>query len=409
MLASIDSQINKILGKLIKIRRALHANPEVSGKEEETMAFIAGILESLDMQVKRNIGGFGLFGTLRGGNSGKTIAIRADMDALPITEKKGSIYRSKREGVMHACGHDIHMTVAIGAAMVLTQLANKLNGNVRFIFQPCEEGVGGAREMMKAGVLKNPDVDAILGLHVLPSLNTGEIGIKRGTMMASADKLEIVINGRSGHAAQPHKTVDAILVASMVINAIHHIVSRQIDPFTPSIISLGMINGGTAPNIIANRVEIRGTVRSLTDEVREQLSKAIEKVVKGVTSSMGASYEYRFTKGSPPLINDDSITNLIEETAKTLVGADNVIQLEHPTLGGEDFSFFLQKVQGAFFRLGTGNEKKDTRHPLHNEMFDADEDSIAVGVRVMANSVFNYLKGKSLKGNFSKGKKDGTD
>jgi amidohydrolase len=394
MLSLIKSELEKIDDKLVKIRRSLHENPELSGKEEETMAFIAGILESLGLDVKRNLGGFGVTGTLFGSSEGKTIALRADMDALPITEKKNSKYKSKVEGVMHACGHDMHMTVLIGAAMVLSRMTDKLSGNVKFVFQPAEETVGGARGMIEDGVLQDPKIDAMMGLHVTPLIETGKIGIKYGTMMASSDKVHIVIKGRSGHAARPHETVDAIWVASMVINAIHHIVSRQIDPLMPAIISLGMINGGTAPNIIANRVEIIGTARALTEDVRLDISGSIEKVIKGVTDGMGADYEYTFTKGPPPLINDVELTKLVEKTAESALGKDNVEIIDKPTMGGEDFALYLDYIPGIFFRLGSASKEKDTHHPLHNEMFDVDDDAIDVGVKVMALSVINYLRGQ---------------
>ncbi|MFC1856326.1 M20 family metallopeptidase [Thermodesulfobacteriota bacterium] len=392
MQEKIKAEILKINDRLVQIRKSLHANPELSDVEEETSAFIAGILESLGISVKRNVGGYGVVGTLRGKKGGKTIAMRADIDALPITEKRDSDYRSKNSGVMHACGHDMHMAVLIGAAMVLSTLTGKFTGCIRFIFQPCEEKVCGAKGMMDEGALKNPKVDAMIGLHVLPSLKTGEIGVRYGTMMASADKVKIVIKGRSGHAAQPHESIDAILVASVVITAIHHIVSRQVDPLMPAIISLGMINGGTAPNIIANRVEIFGTVRSLTEELRLSLAKKIEKVIKGVTAGMGADYEYSFTKGPPPLINDDDMTRLVEKSAGSIIGSENVVTIDKPTMGGEDFALYLKKVPGVFFRLGTGSEEKDTCHPLHNEMFDVDDDAIPTGVSVMVLSALNFLK-----------------
>ncbi len=394
MINQVNTEIKNVTKRLINIKRTLHANPELSNLEEETMAFIAGILETLGLDVTMNFGGFGVVGTLRGKKPGKTIAIRADMDALPITETKDTAYKSKNHGIMHACGHDAHMTVVIGAAMVLSKIADKLKGNVKFIFQPCEEAVCGANRMISEGVMKKPDIDAIMGLHVLPSMKTGTIGIKYGTMMAAADKLDIIIKGKSGHAAQPHKTVDTILVAAMVINAIHQIVSRRIDPLTPAIISIGMINGGTAPNIIADRVALKGTVRSLTEDVRDSISKTIETVVNGVTQAMGAGYEYSFEKGSPPLKNDDKMVDLLKITAEKALGKKNVSIIDEPTMGGEDFSMFLKEAPGVFFRLGSGNEKKDTHHPLHNNMFDVDEDAIAVGVKVMVMSALNFLEGK---------------
>jgi len=393
MQSTIEKEISKIKDTLTKIRRDFHKNPELSGQEEETMAFIAGILESLGLSVTRNVGGYGITGTLFGKKGGRTIALRADMDALPITEKRDCDYKSTRPGIMHACGHDMHMAVLIGAAMVLSKVKEKLAGNVKFVFQPAEETVGGARGMMADGVLNDPKVDTMIGLHVTPLIETGKVGIKYGTMMASADKVHIVIKGRSGHAAQPHCTVDAIWVAAMVINAIHQIVSRRIDPLMPAIISLGMISGGTAPNIIADRVEITGTARSLTAEVREGLAEMIENVIKGVTDSVGADYEYTFTKGPPSLDNDEKMTDLVKATAISALGEDNVERIQKPTMGGEDFALYLNEIPGVFFRLGTGSKKRDTLHPLHNEMFDVDDDAITSGVLVMAMSVIKYLKG----------------
>ena len=389
----ICAKADEIKERVVKFRREMHRNPELSGKEEKTAAFVAGMLDTSDIEVRRGVGGFGVVGLLKGtargnvksGGKRQTIALRADMDALPLQDKKKVEYASCVPGVMHACGHDVHTAVLMGTAIVLSGLRDRLRGNVKFIFQPSEEmPFGGAEFMIKDGVLKDPVPAAIVALHAFPELPAGVVGHRPGMMTASADRIRIVVKGRSGHASRPHQSVDAVLVSSMVINAIHHIVSRRTDPLHPAVISIGMICGGSAPNVIADMVEMQGTVRTLNAEARAKMPSHIEEVVKGVTSATGAEYEFEYTLGSPSVVNDAGLDAHIAGCAVDILGEERVVKMEDPLMGAEDFSLFAEKVPGVLFRLGTTNAKKGVTAQLHNSLFDVDEECLAVGVKMMS-------------------------
>ncbi|MBE9503131.1 MAG: amidohydrolase [Proteobacteria bacterium] len=378
--------------RLVKFRREIHMNPELSGNEKDTAAFIAGILEANDIEVKRGVGGHGVVGILRGRLEGKTIALRADMDALPIQDKKDVDYASKVPGVMHACGHDVHTTVLLGAAITLGSVRERLKGSVKFIFQPAEEITTGAESMIKEGVLEDPVPSAIVALHCFPELQVGTVGHRPGMMTAAADRIKIVVNGRSGHASRPHQTVDAVLVSSMMINALHHIVSRRTDPLQPSVISIGTIKGGTAENIVADHVEMEGTVRTLDLKLRERMPTLIEDVVKGIAGAMGAKYKFSYSFDCPSVSNDKEVDNLVSQCASQVIGDDKVILLNEPMMGSEDFALFTEKIPGALFRLGTGNADNGITSSLHNSSFDVDEESLFVGTELMAWIAVNYLE-----------------
>jgi amidohydrolase len=314
------------------------------------------------------------------------------MDALPLQDAKETDYASEVEGVMHSCGHDVHTAILLGVATVMSRLKEELDGSVKLIFQPSEEqAVGGAGAMIEDGALENPVPSAILALHVMPELPVGTIGCRSGVMTASSDRVDITIHGRSGHAARPHQTIDAILVSSHVISALQHIISRRIDPLHPAVITIGTISGGTVANIVADTVEMTGTVRSLNSAIRDQLPDLIEQVVKGITESMGAGYDFTFTRGNPSVVNDETLTSLVMGAGRDILGSDKVIDLAEPTMGGEDFSLFAEKVPGTFIRLGVGNNEKGIVHPLHHILFDIDEDALPIGVKVMAWSALRYL------------------
>ena len=391
MLDQIKDGVEEIKERLIKFRRELHRNPELSGSEENTASFVAGVLEANDIEVKRNVGGHGVVGMLKSGRKGPVIALRADMDALPIQDRKDVEYASSVPGVMHACGHDVHTAILMGTAIVLSCLREKLNGDVMFIFQPSEENMAGAEAMIKAGVLEDPVPETIVALHCLPEMEVGKVGVKPGMMTAAADRVRIVIKGRSGHASRPHQTVDAVLVSSMVINAIHHIVSRRTDPLHPAVISIGTIKGGTAENIIADCVEMEGTVRTLDRDLRERMPQVIEEVVKGVTQSMGAKYEFHYSFECPSVLNDRSLNNFVKERVANVLGEEGVVELEEPMMGSEDFALFTEKVPGVLLRLGTGNEREGIVSHLHNSTFDVDEECLLIGTRVMAWIAAGYL------------------
>ena len=386
----IFKKIEEIDEHIIQIRHDLHKNPELSGKEEDTKFLIKGILEAVGYEITESDKHYGLVADLIVDEKKNTVAIRADMDALPIEEQTKRPYASKKKGVMHACGHDSHTAIALGVALALIEFKSELPGNVRFIFQPSEESKeGGSIEMIKEGCLEG--VDAIFGLHAYPYLNTGQIGYKYGVMMASADVFSVEVFGKSSHGARPHEGVDAILVTSMIVNSLNHIVSRRIDPLHPAVISLGTIEGGKAPNIICDHVLFKGTVRTVNEEVRKDIPKMMEKSIAGICASMGARYKFDYQFGQPELINDNKMVDIIVGEAKKIIGEENCIDLESPVMGGEDFSEYLQIVPGAFFRLGTCNEEKGTCVPQHNSRFDVDDDALDIGMKVIASSAIEFL------------------
>lgn len=391
--AEIFREIDRINDKIVKIRRDLHANPELSGSEEHTKFLIKGILEATGISVTEFEGNNGLAANIIKDPKLKTVAIRGDMDALPISEETGAAYASKTPGIMHACGHDSHTAIAIGCALALNARQEKLPGNIRFIFQPSEETKeGGSIDLIKAGVLEG--VDAIFGLHAYPYLNTGKIGYKHGVMMASADIFTIEIFGRSSHGARPHEGVDAILVTSMIVNSLNHIVSRRIDPLHPAVISLGTIEGGRAPNVICNHVILTGTVRTVNEEVRNKIPAMMEESIKGICHSMGATYNFDYDFGQPELINDNTMVDLLIREASGIIGKENCIDLNDPVMGGEDFAEYLQTVKGAFIRLGTCNEAKGTCVPQHNSRFDVDDDALKIGMKVLTATAIGFLNEK---------------
>jgi amidohydrolase len=385
--------INNIDSEIIEIRHNIHAHPELSGKEKNTKAMVKHILEHYGYTVKEYPTHYGISADLITKDSAKMVAIRGDMDALPIIEKTGKPYASKIEGIMHACGHDAHTANLLGVAIGLKLLSQKhnLDGNFRFIFQPSEESKeGGSVDMIKEGVLNG--VDMILGLHVYPYLPTGQIGYKYGVMMASADIFSIEIYGKSAHGARPHEGIDAILVTSMVVNSLNHIVSRRIDPLHPAVISLGTINGGRASNIICDDVIVTGTVRTINEEIRKKIPIMMEESIKGVCKSMGAEYKFSYQFGQPELINNNEIVDILVKEAKKIIGDKNTVNLLDPVMGGEDFSEYLKIVPGSFFRLGTANHEKGTDYSQHNSMFDVDDDALKIGMKILGATALEYIR-----------------
>ena len=385
--------IDEINERVIAIRQDLHAHPELSGHEEHTKYLVKGILEANGYEIKESDRHFGLIADLKVDENAKTIAIRADMDALPIEERTDKPYASREKGIMHACGHDSHTAIALGVAIAVATHKEELPGNIRFIFQPSEESMeGGSTEMIEEGALEG--VDSILGLHAYPYLNSGEIGYKYGVMMASADIFTIEIFGKSAHGARPHEGVDAILVTSMIVNSLNHIVSRMIDPLHPAVISLGTIEGGTASNIICDHVLLKGTVRTINEEIRNNIPKMMESSIEGISRSMGAKYKFDYEFGQPELINHKEIVDIIVEEAKNIIGEAQTIDLIDPVMGGEDFAQYLKNIPGAFFRLGTCNKEKQTCVPQHNSRFDVDDDALQVGMKIIGASALEFLSKK---------------
>ena len=374
--------IESINDKVVALRHQLHEHPELSGAEKETTHLLKTMMEKAGLKVTTYTEHYGLVADLVVDASKPFVALRADIDALPIEEQSGAPYASREAGIMHACGHDSHTAILLGTALAMEQLRPELTHNIRFIFQPAEEITqGGSSQMIEDGALDN--VKAIFGLHAYPYLNTGQIGYKYGVMLASADTFEIEIFGKSSHGARPHEGVDAILVTSMAVNSLNHIVSRQIDPLHPAVISLGTIEGGKAANVLCDHVKLCGTVRSVNHDVRHSIPKMMEISLQGISRSMHATYKFHYNYGSPEVCNHDAMVDLLRRSAEDVIGEDNTVDLADPVMGGEDFGRYLELVPGAFFRLGTCNVDKGTCVSQHNSRFDVDDDALIIGMKIM--------------------------
>jgi amidohydrolase len=388
MLSRIKDLSATLAPRLIEIRRHIHSHPELSGQEYQTAAYVAGVLSSCGLQVKEGIGKVGVVGELSGsGRDRRLLAIRTDMDALPIQERTGLEFASRQTGIMHACGHDVHTTVGLGTAMVLSQLGEILPGNLRFLFQPAEEIAQGAMWMVQDGVMEG--VSSILSTHVFPSIPAGVVGIRYGTLTAAADDLEIVILGESGHGARPHEATDAIWIASQVITALQQAIARTQNPLRPVVLTIGQINGGRAPNVIADQVRLLGTVRSLHPETSAALPQWIEGIVAGVCQTYGARCEVNYRRGVPAVQNDLKLTQLLESAAQEAWGQKSVLIIPEASLGAEDFSVYLQQAPGSMFRLGVGFRDRHN-YPLHHPQFAIDESAIITGVVTFAYAAWKY-------------------
>lgn len=388
MLSQIKSIVETITPRLLEIRRHLHSHPELSGQEYKTAAYVAGVLSSCGLRVQELVGKTGVVAELPGDGDRRLLAIRADMDALPIAERVELPFTSTQPGIMHACGHDVHTTVGLGTAMVLAQLGIPLPGTVRFLFQPAEETAQGARWMIEDGVMEG--VSAILGLHVYPTVPAQTIGIRYGALTAAADDLEIVIIGESGHGARPHEAIDAIWIASQVVTTLQQSISRTQNPLHPVVLTIGQISGGRAPNVIADTVKLSGTVRSLHPDSRSHLPQWIETIVAGVCQPFGAKYDVTFRRGVPSVLNDPALTELTAQCASAALGSDRIQLIHEPSLGAEDFSLYLEHAPGTMFRLGVGFTDRAVNYPLHHPKFEVDETAIAAGVATLAYASTQY-------------------
>ena len=388
MLSEIKNIAESLAPRLVEIRRHIHANPELSGQEYQTAAYIAGVLSSCGLSVQEAVGKTGVKGELAGkGSDRRILAIRADMDALPIQERTDLDFASRKPGIMHACGHDVHATVGLGVAMVLSRLSEPLGGKIRFLFQPAEEIAQGASWMIREGVMR--DVSAVLGLHVFPSIPARSIGVRYGALTAAADDLEIFIQGESGHGARPHEAIDAIWIASQVITTLQQAISRTQNPLRPIVLTIGQISGGRAPNVIADQVRMAGTVRSLHPETHAHLPEWIESLVTNVCSTYNAKCQVKYRRGVPSVQNDQFLTRLVEEAALEAWGRDRVLILSEPSMGAEDFSLYLQQAPGTMFRLGVGSPNL-LNPPLHHPEFLVDESAILTGVITLAYAAYKY-------------------
>jgi amidohydrolase len=370
--------------EFIEIRHHLHAHPELSYKEYETSRFVQAKLESFGIPF-RVMAETGVVGIIEGKNPAKrTVALRADMDALPIKEENQVPYKSLHEGVMHACGHDVHTTCLLGASRILNELKDEWEGTVKLIFQPGEEkNPGGASIMIKEGVLENPKPESIFGLHVHPGLETGKLSFRGGQVMASADEIYITIKGKGGHAAAPHLTADTILIASHLIVGLQQLISRNRDPFQSSVLSITSFQGGYTTNVIPSEVKLMGTFRALNEEWRFKAHELIRKMATGMVESMGAGIDLHIDVGYPTVYNNEELNNRARAFAEEFMGKENV-QTTEMRMGAEDFGYYSQKIPGCFYRLGVGNIAKGISAGVHTPVFNIDENAIEIGIGIMA-------------------------
>ncbi len=389
--AKIKSEVEKNTTDFLEIRKHLHKHPELSNKEVETAKYISTRLKSLGLSVQEGVAGTGLVTVIQGKPGSRVVAVRADMDALPITESTGLPYASVNKGVMHACGHDVHMTVGLGAAIVLNSMKDQFEGQVKFIFQPAEEGMGGANVMVEEGALKNPDVDVIFGLHCLPGAPAGAVSYVSGGVMASADGFSITIKGKGTHASSPWQGIDPIVTAANVLTSLQNIRSRRTDTREALVITVGTINGGTRSNIISDEVHMTGTIRTHDQELREKIPGLMEQVIKGVCEANGAEYVFRHNYGIGVTNNDPPLTAWSVAQLKSVLGEENVTKAM-PFMGAEDFSKFSDVVPGFFMFLGVTKENNpNSMYSLHNSNFAPDDSSVPAGVESMVNLVMKYL------------------
>ncbi|HKQ99137.1 MAG TPA: amidohydrolase [Pyrinomonadaceae bacterium] len=392
----IAQAAESLRAQLIAQRRDFHMHPELSNREERTSRIVAERLRALGLEeVKTGVGKHGVTALLKGAKPGAVVAVRADMDALPIQEVNDVPYKSQVPGVKHACGHDAHTTVELGVAEVLSKMRGEISGTIKFIFQPAEEGPpageeGGAKLMIKEGAMENPRPSAIFGLHTLPSIEAGQIGYHIGPAMASSDHIFITIRGKSSHGAQPHTGVDAIVVAAECVMALQTIHSRRIDPQEALVITIGQIQGGRRNNIIADEVKMEGTMRTFNEDVRRRAQTLMREMLQSVTAAYGATFELEFKENGALTFNDPQLVEEMLPTLRRVAGNQNVLSIK-PFMPAEDFSYYQKVSPGFYYFLGVGNRARGINSPWHTADFDIDEESLVVGVKVMSNVLLDYL------------------
>jgi amidohydrolase len=384
---NISPEVKTNLKELVALRRAIHQNPEQGFKEFKTAALVRSRLKAWGVDHK-SMCGTGTVALIKGSRPGPTMLIRADMDALPLQELNKVSYCSRTKGIMHACGHDGHTAMALLAAKLLQKRRTSFRGNVKIMFQPAEEGPGGAGPMISEGLLKG--VDAAFAIHMWNDLPTGRVGVRSGPVFASSDEFRITVVGRGGHGAAPHQTIDPVAAAAQIITACQNIVSRKVDPTKSAVVTFGQIHGGTRHNIIPDTVEMTGTVRAFEEPVRKQMQREIPKVAGGVASALGAKIEFHYRVGYPPTVNEESMTDLVRDSVREAAGTAAAVE-QDISMGAEDMSLVLQEVPGCYFFLGSMNPRKGLVHPHHSAHFDFDEEALPLGVETWLRLAQRFL------------------
>ncbi len=391
-LQALDTAVAAMTPELVETRRDFHRWPELSFSEVQTAARIAQALHGLGLEVETGVARTGLVAVLRGARPGKTLLVRADIDALPLHEEATHSYVSRNPGIMHACGHDAHMAMLLGAIRFLVEHRDRLVGTIKFVFQPAEEGPGGADLMIAEGVLENPRVDAALGYHIWNELPVGTIGVRSGPLMASSDEFELHVHGQGSHGADPHLGTDAVVVAAHIVTALQTVVSRMVSPLESAVLTIGQITSGSGHNIIAQHALMTGTVRTFNEQLRAELPGRIEQLASNVAMAFGATCELRYKPQYPVTVNDRAMACLVRRAAEAAVGPENVVEAER-TMGSEDMAYFLQEVPGCYFLIGSANPEQGLDKPHHHPSFDIDEAALPIGVKVIVLSVLDYLCG----------------
>jgi amidohydrolase len=396
-LSRVRLDIRSLHPQIVEWRRLIHQKPELAFKEEITSQFISQKLALWGIEHQTGIAQTGIVATIKGTKTAESeqnnrvLAIRADMDALPIHELNEVSYRSQHDGVMHACGHDGHTAIALGTAKYLQSIRDRFPGIVKIIFQPAEEGPGGAKPMIEAGVLKNPDVDAIIGLHLWNNLPLGTVGVRAGALMAAVESFRCTILGKGGHGAMPHQTVDSVVVAAQVVNALQTIVARNVNPIDSAVVTVGELHAGTKGNVIADTARMSGTVRYFNPDFKGFIQQRIEKIIAGICEINGANYDLKYWGLYPPTINDNGMAQLVQSVAEEVVETPLGIVPECQTMGGEDMSYFLQEIPGCYFFLGSANPQKDLAYSHHHPRFNFDETALAIGVEIFVRCVEKFF------------------
>jgi amidohydrolase len=388
----IRTTIRDLAPRIVEWRRQIHQFPELGFKEQLTAEFISRCLSEWGIEHQTGVAKTGIVAVVHGSQPGPVLGIRADMDALPIQEENQVPYCSRHHGVMHACGHDGHVSIALGTAYYLSQHRDSFAGTVKFLFQPAEEGPGGAKPMIEEGALTNPDVDAIIGLHLWNNLPLGTVGVRTGALMAASELFQCTIHGKGGHGAIPHQTIDSVVVGAQIVNALQTIVSRNIDPTKSAVVTVGRFHAGSAQNVIADTADLAGTVRYFDPAYADLFPERIEHIIAGICQSHGATYSLNYDALYPPVINDPGITELVRSVALSVTETPAGVVPDCHTMGGEDMSFFLQEVPGCYFFLGSANPDKALAYPHHHPRFDFDETALPVGVEMFVRCVEAYCR-----------------